>query len=671
MGRQRMQQQAQQRVMDAMRAIEDLTQSGCSPQEFFAPFLKQLVVACHANAGAVWMIASQAQISIHVQEGLAELGLIENQQLLSQAGQLVANVIQQGQAVVVGDQSPKSDQRPTQHTYVMAPLVKGDQSIGAVQILLPTQVSPEAQKGLLQFIEQMTGMASLFLSGKTRKRVAIHTADFWERFEKYLADLHSSLHTQKIANVAANDARQLLAVDRVSVADQYGKKLKVLAVSGQETVNRRSNLIRRLSKFSESAITSKESFVYNGQLEGMSDGVQKLLAEYLEQAGSRMVAVIPLIKRPQQKTSEEESTKREKPKPPVQVGALILEQLSSSRFDADQKQAAELLADHLAVAMDNARSYESIFLLPVWRTIGGLFAKLRGKTLLKFSVITGLLIALILGMIFVPYNYRPSADGRLMPVIQRDAFAAVPGEVSVVHVTSGKEVKKGDLLVTLKNEQLQAEYERVINESLEKQIQIKAREAERDQAARSGNRADQIRLQGQVEELSIEVNGLKQQEVLLEQQLAKLQVKSPIDGVIATFQVDQLLENRPVKQGDVLLEVMDPTGDWHLEVEMEDRRLGAILRAQQASEQSLPVEYVLATDAELSFSGTMEEVATRTSVDEETGNVVDLLVAINKNDLPELRIGAEVKAKVDCGPKPLGYVLFGDAIDFLRIVFWL
>jgi hypothetical protein len=37
-----------------------------------------------------------------------------------------------------------------------------------------------------------------------------------------------------------------------------------------------------------------------------------------------------------------------------------------------------------------------------------------------------------------------------------------------------------------------------------------------------------------------------------------------------------------------------------------------------------------------------------------------------------MRIGAEVRAKISCSDRSLGYVLFGDVIEFIqkRLLFW-
>ena len=59
----------------------------------------------------------------------------------------------------------------------------------------------------------------------------------------------------------------------------------------------------------------------------------------------------------------------------------------------------------------------------------------------------------------------------------------------------------------------------------------------------------------------------------------KLTVRSPIDGKVITLQLEDA-GNRPVESGDQLLEVIDPTGDWELEVRMPEDRMGHIKKAQ-------------------------------------------------------------------------------------------
>jgi hypothetical protein len=85
----------------------------------------------------------------------------------------------------------------------------------------------------------------------------------------------------------------------------------------------------------------------------------------------------------------------------------------------------------------------------------------------------------------------------------------------------------------------------------------------------------------------------------------------------------------------------------------------------------LPVEFIPATAAESTFSGTLDLIATRSAVSNEQTNIFPVHVSTDARQIPNLRIGAEVRAKIDCGQRSLGYVLFGDVIEFIRLRLWL
>jgi hypothetical protein len=127
-----------------------------------------------------------------------------------------------------------------------------------------------------------------------------------------------------------------------------------------------------------------------------------------------------------------------------------------------------------------------------------------------------------------------------------------------------------------------------------------------------------------------------------------------------------------VKRGDLLLEVMDPQGDWRLELDVPENRLGHVLQAQEKhADGRLPVRYVLATATEETYDGSLESISTRSVISETEGTVVPLYASLADVAPRAPRIGAEVVAKIDCGRKSLGYVLFGDVIEFVRKRFWL
>jgi multidrug efflux pump subunit AcrA (membrane-fusion protein) len=260
----------------------------------------------------------------------------------------------------------------------------------------------------------------------------------------------------------------------------------------------------------------------------------------------------------------------------------------------------------------------------------------------------------------------------MMPVDRRGIFAPSEGEVIGLAVKSGEAVKKGQLLVRLKNADLQAKLLYQQHQLQEKRKQRASVAAQLAEPAAIQNPATEVELRGKYVQLGIEIEGTEQQVANLSREVEKLEVVSPIAGVVATFRIEEMLRERPVKRGDLLLEVMDPSGPWRLELDVPENRLGHVLQAEQKqTDRRLRVRYVLATATEATYEGSLESISTRSVISETEGSVVPLYASLVEPAPPTPRIGAEVIAKIDCGRKSLGYVLFGDVIEFIRKRFWL
>jgi hypothetical protein len=80
------------------------------------------------------------------------------------------------------------------------------------------------------------------------------------------------------------------------------------------------------------------------------------------------------------------------------------------------------------------------------------------------------------------------------------------------------------------------------------------------------------------------------------------------------------------------------------------------------------VDYVLATNPEVRHAAVLDRVATRTSVAPERGTVLDVTAQIAA--APTAPMGTEVVAKIDCGPHPLLFVVFGDFYHLVLRTLW-
>ena len=255
--------------------------------------------------------------------------------------------------------------------------------------------------------------------------------------------------------------------------------------------------------------------------------------------------------------------------------------------------------------------------------------------------------------------------------MQREIFAPWDGVVVDVLVADGQRVEQGTLLLKIRDDKLDSQLADVRSLAKEKKQEQLSLEARIDDAIDESNREDAVRLQGKLVEVMIQLRGHETQARLLAKRQADLEVKSTIAGVVATFQVEQLLINRPVRQGELLLQVMDDRGDWMLELDVDEHRMGHLLTARERlGKKNLDIDFVLATAPETNYRGHLTKVVTRPMLLPDRGSVVRVFGAIDDREF-EHRIGADVRAKIHCGEKSLGYVLFGDVIEFLYQRFWL
>jgi multidrug resistance efflux pump len=231
-------------------------------------------------------------------------------------------------------------------------------------------------------------------------------------------------------------------------------------------------------------------------------------------------------------------------------------------------------------------------------------------------------------------------------------------------------VKEGQLLATLRNTDLEVALTDVLGRkaSSEEQLVSTQRALLEDNKISADERT---RMSGRVAQLRREIESLEEQRKLFLTKKKYLEVRSPIDGVVVTWQVRDRLLLRPVEKGQVLLAVADKTGPWELEVHMPDDRLGHVNRAANLARKEgreLTVDYVLATDPGTRHRGSVKEIHEQAEVRGEAGNTVMVRITIDPSlhEREELGAGATVTARIACGRRSLGYVWFHDVLAFIQ-----
>ena len=143
------------------------------------------------------------------------------------------------------------------------------------------------------------------------------------------------------------------------------------------------------------------------------------LQAYVDRSHSRLIAVLPLrmttSEEPNTGDTERDSTERHggRSHQGRPIGALIVEQLREASLTETLRTRAEIVAHHSAGALANAIEHSSLFLLPVWKTLGQATWLFRGRTLPKTLLAVAVLLGGICALAIVQTDFEVAARGKL------------------------------------------------------------------------------------------------------------------------------------------------------------------------------------------------------------------------------------------------------------------
>ncbi|MEI8371081.1 MAG: HlyD family efflux transporter periplasmic adaptor subunit, partial [Planctomycetia bacterium] len=543
---------------------------------------------------------------------------------------------------------------------VATPIDRAGSRAGLIEVFHQPN-APDVERGYLKFLEQVSAVAAGYL--ERRQLVTLDSQQTaLAQVDRFSRAVHESLDPVATALVLANEARRILGCDRVSVLVKRRRKLRLEAVSGQESIERRATAVQAIEALVRVVAKAGDPLWHPDPAQELPPQIEEELEHYIDESHATALAIIPLEKpRPTPvvkpggvdavAVAKAEATPRQAPEP---IGALVAEWFSSSTFDGGKRPRVELVAEHGRVAIANALVHTSLPFYSVLNLLGKSRVLTSARNLPRTILAVLGTVAAILALVLVPADLRLEGKGTLEPVHRRDVFAEIQGVVERLEpgLEHGAEVKEGQLLATLRNTDLEVALSDVLGRkaSSEEQL-VSTRRALLEDHKISAD--EKIRMAGRAAQLQREIESLEEQRKLYEMKKKDLLVRSPIDGVIVTWQVRDRLILRPVEQGQVLMSIADKTGPWELEVHMPDDRLGHINRAATEAKQAgreLEVDYIVATDPGTRHRGNVKEIHEQAEVRGEQGNTVLVRVTIDpsRHEKEELGAGATVTARINC-----------------------
>ena len=632
--------------------IATLSKSDLSFDDFAQELLSRCVRLLAAFGGSIWQVRPNGRPQLVCQIGNTADWNIDD----GVRRRTFGDVTTSGSVQVVAPATVNGELGSSDHgvlLFVGALKVDCD-VVGFVEIVQRPNLDVDVARGNHRFVSLACELASDYLHRRELRKLRQGRAESGQ-LDAFARRVHATVDLRQVAYELVNEGRQYLGCDRVSVAIRQGRRFRLIAMSGIGTVEHRSNAVRRLERLVTVVGKAREPFWYDGNDVDFPPQIAEPLHLYLDEANVRAIGLVPLTIASQEQASASTAT----------IAVLVAEHFTAL-FDESIHERTDAVAEHGKLALTNALRYQSIPTLPFLRRRR--FSGNKPWLGVRGAFVTVALMGAVAAMALVPAEFSVYAEGKLQPAERQEVFAPLDGQVVELAVRHADGVEAGDKLLELSSPQLDIELQQAQGEYETARKRLLAVESALLQSNVSKDRGDDriAQLSAEQEELIKLLEGQQEKLRLLQTEVRKLVVRSPIAGQVVTWDLEPLLRNRPVQRGQALMSVANLNGPWIAEIEVPDDRAGYVLDAQAAAREPLGVSFRLSTERGAEYRGAVREVAARTSVNDTGRPVVNVTIAFDESRVAELRPGATVYARVLCGQRALGYVWLHDLIEAAR-----
>jgi multidrug efflux pump subunit AcrA (membrane-fusion protein) len=461
----------------------------------------------------------------------------------------------------------------------------------------------------------------------------------WQQWDQYALRLAASFDLTRVSATIVNDGRMATGCDRVSVL--AGRGLTLRAVSGVDRIEPRSSTTRTLERIASQVARSGQPVWSVGE-EPAPEAIEKFVRE----TGYTALGLVPIL--------------NEQKRP---IAVIAIEQFEAVPNAEAWRARGEQLAQRSSVALQAAVDRSEAPWLRSWsggRSLAG--SIFRPGILFSLLLLAGIVAALCL----VRAEFTVTGSAKLWPQQRREVFASTTGIIDKIHVEHATEVQKDQPLLVLRDPELESQTPRIIGEIATVHERLKGIQAARLTGVNSPDAAARARqLVADEEELKQQLLTLEAQKKLIDDRTAELTLISPIAGTVLTWDVTQQLSARPVERGQALLTIGETAGPWIVEVLVEDKEIGPLLKARQTT-PDLAVDFTLAAEPGPVYRGRVQDVSLSTQTDGNGLSYIRVQVQFDRGQLPQLRPGATVIPRIHCGQRSLGYVWLHDLIEAVR-----
>src|SRR5262249_2730997 len=328
------------------------------------------------------------------------------------------------------------------------------------------------------------------------------------------------------------------------------------------------------------------------------------------------------------------------------LGAITLERPTDKPFDPPSIQLCEHIGVLLGPVLELKRKEDRWIGEKVLDSITAFVVDLFGPrhVALKLGAVTA--IAVVAFLLFAKGDYRVTADGSLEGTIQRALAAPVAGYLSDAQSRAGDVVKAGQVMATLDDRDLRLE-------RLKWATQRAKQQREYSEALAKQELAKAQVLRTQIEQADAQLT-------LLDEQISRLKITAPFDGVIVSGDLSQQL-GAPVERGNTLFEVA-PLDQYRIVLKVDERDIVEV-------RTGLSGELVLSSRPDHGFVFLVEKI-TPVSTAQEGRNFFRVEARPVGEDTEALRPGMQGVAKITVDERRLAWIWSHKVVHWLQMFAW-
>ena len=327
------------------------------------------------------------------------------------------------------------------------------------------------------------------------------------------------------------------------------------------------------------------------------------------------------------------------------AGAITFERPPDVPFDRDAIEMLELATSIVGPILEEKRLNDRWLIVKAFESLTWQLSRLfgPGHLLRKLIAIAVVAVAAALSVVKTPYDV--DADAEIQGLVRRAVVAPYDGFIKDARARAGDKVKQGQILAELEDRDLLLERLKWVTERQQRLYEYDKALAAREPAVGNVAKAQIDQAQAQIK--------------LVDAELARIQLRAPIDGQIVSGDLSQLI-GTSVQRGQVLFEVA-PLTVYRIVLDVDERDIEAVKPGERG-------ELVVSALPDVRLPFVVDQI---TPIAEVRGGRNAFRVEGRLTENPsELQPGMQGVGKIQVGERNLAWIWLHPLIDSLRLWAW-